>query len=77
MVLDAGQIAEFEFAAEVISGIRTIRKEKNLPNKDALQLMELNGKTRSAKNIETFDSLVVGIDVAYFNIVAMEIFTLR
>ncbi len=37
-------ILEFEFASEVISGIRTIRKEKNIPNRDALQLMELSGE---------------------------------
>lgn len=34
-------IGEFAFAAEVISGIRTIRKEKNIPQKDALRLLEL------------------------------------
>lgn len=31
-------INDFELVSEVISGIRTIRKEKNIPNKDTLQL---------------------------------------
>ncbi len=35
---DDARIAQFDFTAEVISGIRTIRKEKNIPNKDALKL---------------------------------------
>ncbi len=35
-------IEGFNFAAEVIAGIRTIRKEKNIPMKDALQLAVLN-----------------------------------
>ncbi len=47
-------IAEFEFAAEVISGIRTIRKEKNIPNKDPLQLMELSSET----SISSMDAVI-------------------
>jgi len=44
-------INDFDFAAEVISGIRTIRKEKNIPNKDELELLELNaGKVSSQMN---------------------------
>ena len=35
-------IEGFNFATEVIAGIRTIRKEKNIPMKDALQLAVLN-----------------------------------
>jgi valyl-tRNA synthetase len=35
-------IEGFSFAADVIAGIRTIRKEKNIPMKDALQLAVLN-----------------------------------
>ena len=35
-------IAEFEFAAAVIAGIRTVRKEKNIPMKEALELFLLN-----------------------------------
>lgn len=40
--VDSVLIADFEFASEVISGIRTIRKEKNIPQKDALELFVLN-----------------------------------
>src|SRR5690606_4202790 len=32
----------FDFASDVIAGIRTIRKVKNIPMKDALQLAVLN-----------------------------------
>jgi len=35
---DQDLIASFEIATEIISGIRTIRKEKNIPNKDTLEL---------------------------------------
>ena len=39
---DPGQIKAFEYAAEVISGIRNIRKEKNIPLKETLELSVLN-----------------------------------
>jgi valyl-tRNA synthetase len=42
--VDSALIIEFEFASEVISGIRTIRKEKNIPQKDALELFMLNAE---------------------------------
>lgn len=35
-------ITEFQFASEVIAGVRTIRKEKNIPMKEALELSLLN-----------------------------------
>ena len=35
---DANLVNDFEFAAEVISNIRSVRKEKNIPNKNALEL---------------------------------------
>ena len=37
-------VKEFEFTAGVISGIRTIRKEKNIPNKDSVELFVLNNE---------------------------------
>lgn len=40
--VDEGLINGFDFASEVISGIRTIRKEKNIPMKEALELSILN-----------------------------------
>ncbi len=39
---DKRLIEDFDFATEVISGIRTIRKEKNIPMKEALGLSVLN-----------------------------------
>jgi valyl-tRNA synthetase len=39
---DGALISGFEFANEVISGIRTIRKEKNIPMKEALEVSVLN-----------------------------------
>jgi len=41
-------ISDYDFASEVISGIRTIRKEKNIPMKEALEVSVLNeGKITS------------------------------
>lgn len=41
---DASLVSEFEMAAEVISGIRTIRKEKNISFKDTISLSVLNAE---------------------------------
>ncbi len=38
---DTGVLDAFSFTAEVISGIRTIRKEKNIPQKEALSLQQI------------------------------------
>ena len=40
-------IPQFEFAAGVISGIRTIRKEKNIPMKESLELSVMNTENSS------------------------------
>jgi len=37
-------IADFDFATEVISGIRTIRKDKNIPFRDAIELRVMNNE---------------------------------
>ncbi|NOY48836.1 MAG: valine--tRNA ligase [Chlorobi bacterium] len=47
-------IAEFDFAAEVISGIRTIRKQKNIAFKDSIELFVLNNDNTS----KTFDVVI-------------------
>lgn len=47
--VDSALIADFEFASEVISGIRTIRKEKNIPQKDVLELFMLNAEGVSSQ----------------------------
>jgi valyl-tRNA synthetase len=52
---NAQLIADFDFAAEVIAGIRTIRKEKNIAMKDAVALKVVNHEKASAY----FDSVIV------------------
>jgi valyl-tRNA synthetase len=48
-------VGEFDFAAEVISGIRNIRKEKNVPQKEQLQVLVMN-----ADNTNTyFDGIIM------------------
>lgn len=47
-------IADFEFAAGVIAGIRTIRKDKNIPFKDAIDLKVVNSEDSS----EAFDAVI-------------------
>jgi valyl-tRNA synthetase len=39
---NAGLITDFEHTIEVISGIRTIRKDKNIPFKDTIELKVVN-----------------------------------
>ena len=41
---DEKLIAEFDFVTEVISGIRTIRKDKNIPFKDVISLKVVNNE---------------------------------
>src|SRR5690606_4936342 len=52
---DSSLISDFEIAAEVISGIRTIRKEKNISFKETISLSVLNAE----KFTKSFDSIVV------------------
>ncbi|CEN39290.1 valine--tRNA ligase [Capnocytophaga cynodegmi] len=47
-------LAEFENAAEVISGIRTVRKEKNIPFKEEMPLSVLNNEQTAT----TFDVII-------------------
>jgi valyl-tRNA synthetase len=46
---DALLCTEFEFAADIISGIRTIRKEKNISFKDTICLSVINNESSSQK----------------------------
>lgn len=52
---NAQLIADFDFAAEVIAGIRTIRKDKNIAMKDAVALKVVNHEKASTY----FDSVIV------------------
>ncbi len=47
--VDMSLIREFEFVQEVIAGVRTIRKEKNIPMKEVLELSLLNQEKTDAK----------------------------
>jgi len=51
---DEKLLAEFDFAAEVIAGIRTVRKEKNIPFKTPLSLSVLNKEQVSNR----FDAVI-------------------
>ncbi|MFV0248963.1 MAG: valine--tRNA ligase [Tenacibaculum sp.] len=51
---NAGLIADFDFATEVISKIRNLRKEKNISFKDSLNLTVINNERVSKK----FDELI-------------------
>ncbi len=52
--VDADLIKKFEIASDVVSGIRTIRKEKNIPFKETIQVSILNNE----KVDGTFDSVI-------------------
>lgn len=47
-------IADFDFATDVISGIRTIRKDKNIPFRDTIELKVVNNEKASSY----FDSVI-------------------
>jgi valyl-tRNA synthetase len=51
---NASLISDFESTMEVISGIRTIRKDKNIPFKDAIELKAINSENTATY----FDSVV-------------------
>ncbi len=64
--VDAVLLADFDFASEVVSGIRTIRKEKNIAFKDAIEMMVLNQENSSGK----FDSIIKKLgNISEMNIV--------
>jgi valyl-tRNA synthetase len=48
-------IADFDFATDVISGIRTIRKDKNIPFKEVIELRVVNNEKAS----NYFDSILM------------------
>ncbi|MDO4229772.1 MAG: valine--tRNA ligase [Capnocytophaga sp.] len=51
---DEQLLAEFDFAAEVIAGVRTVRKEKNIPFKEDISLSVLNQENTP----KTFDATI-------------------
>ncbi len=51
---DKGLIKEFDFASEVISGVRTIRKQKNIAFKETIEMLVLDNEQAT----RTFDSVI-------------------
>lgn len=51
---DASILDSFDFATEVIAGIRTIRKDKNIPFKDVIELKAVDNENVS----DYFDSII-------------------
>jgi len=67
---DAKLIADFENSIEVISGIRTIRKEKNIAMKDSIELKAIN----SEKFSTYFDSVITKLgNVSAFEYVSSKV----
>ena len=66
---DAKLIADFEFTTEVIAGLRTIRKEKNIAMKETIDLKVVN----SEKVSTYFDSVIMKLG----NIVSLEYITVK
>ena len=80
---DSAIINEFEFATGVISGIRTIRKDKNIAFKDAVELYLVNNANASAKfdgiiqkltNTSTINYVSEKVDGASFRVKSNEYF---
>ncbi|MDO5608911.1 MAG: valine--tRNA ligase [Capnocytophaga sp.] len=51
---NASLLADFEATAEILAGVRTIRKEKNIPFKDVLEMSVIN----SEKLSDRFDAVI-------------------
>ena len=64
---DEKLIADFDFTSEVIAGLRTIRKDKNIAMKDAIDLKVVNNEKVSTY----FDSVIMKLG----NIVSLEYIT--
>jgi valyl-tRNA synthetase len=52
---DQSLLEGFEFAAEVVSGIRTIRKEKNIAFKNTIEFLALNNESQT----KDFDAIIL------------------
>jgi valyl-tRNA synthetase len=52
---DQSLLEGFEFAAEVVSGIRTIRKEKNIAFKNTIEFLVLNNESQT----KDFDAIIL------------------
>jgi valyl-tRNA synthetase len=80
---DAQIIADFDFASDVISGIRTIRKDKNIAFKDAIELFvidagqtpkEFDAVIQKLTNTETIKTVLEKVEGASFRVKSNEYF---
>jgi len=80
---DTNIIADFDFASDVISGIRTIRKDKNIAFKDAIELFVIDAEQNSNKfdaviqkltNTATIKSVSEKVEGASFRVKSNEYF---
>ncbi|MCD8439546.1 valine--tRNA ligase [Tenacibaculum finnmarkense] len=81
--VDTAIISEFEFATDVVSGIRTIRKNKNISFKDAVELSVVNNENFTNKfdvliekltNASTINYVSEKVDGASFRVKSNEYF---
>uniref|UniRef100_UPI00404A90C1 valine--tRNA ligase n=1 Tax=Gelidibacter sp. TaxID=2018083 RepID=UPI00404A90C1 len=64
------QIATFSFIKDVVSGIRTIRKQKNIASKDAIELFVINNMEKSTR----LDSVIIKLcNVSKINYVSQAV----
>ncbi|MFZ3564920.1 valine--tRNA ligase [Tenacibaculum finnmarkense] len=63
--VDTAIIGEFEFATDVVSGIRTIRKNKNISFKDAVELSVVNNENFTNKFDVLIEKLTNALTINY------------
>ena len=80
---DAKIIAYFDFASDVISGVRTIRKDKNIPFKEGIELFVVQNENSNVKfnaivqkltNSITFNTVSNKVEGASFRVKSNEYF---
>jgi valyl-tRNA synthetase len=80
---DAKIIADFDFASDVISGVRTIRKDKNIPFKEGIELFVVQNESSNVKfnaivqkltNSVTFNTVSNKVEGASFRVKSNEYF---
>ena len=62
---DESLITDFDFATEIISGIRTIRKEKNISFKEAIELAVINNENSTTEFDSVIKKLVNATEINY------------
>ena len=62
---DESLITGFDFATEIISGIRTIRKEKNISFKEAIELAVINNENSTTEFDSVIKKLVNATEINY------------